>query len=67
MDAPSPLAGKPVPESILVDVSRLITAYREQRSDPSVAGQRVAHVDAIVSEAQAILSSALGGSDRTPR
>src|SRR5215468_9066522 len=37
----SPLAGKPAPESILVDVARLVDAYRERRPDPSVPAQRV--------------------------
>jgi phosphoglucomutase len=38
----SPLAGKPAPAEILVDVSRLITAYFTDEPDPSVAAQRVA-------------------------
>jgi phosphoglucomutase len=38
----SPLAGKPAPLSILVNVPRLITAYYKEIPDPSVAGQRVA-------------------------
>jgi phosphoglucomutase len=38
----SPLAGKPAPASILVDVSKLLAAYYDQRPDPSVAAQRVA-------------------------
>ena len=37
----SPLAGKPAPASILVDVAALIDAYHEKRSDPSVPAQRV--------------------------
>jgi phosphoglucomutase len=37
----SPLAGKPAPAEILVDVSRLITAYYTDKPDPSVAAQRV--------------------------
>jgi phosphoglucomutase len=37
----SPLAGKPAPPSILVDVARLIDAYYEGRPDPSVPAQRV--------------------------
>ncbi len=41
MTALSPLAGKPAPASILVDVPRLIAAYYAQRPDPSVAAQRV--------------------------
>ncbi len=32
----SPLAGKPAEPSILVDVSRLVTAYYTGRPDPSV-------------------------------
>jgi len=38
----SPLAGKPAPKSILVDVSKLLAAYVDLRPDPSVAAQRVA-------------------------
>ncbi|HTS16844.1 MAG TPA: phosphoglucomutase (alpha-D-glucose-1,6-bisphosphate-dependent) [Verrucomicrobiae bacterium] len=38
----SPLAGKPAPPGILVDVPRLITAYYQEVPDPSVAAQRVA-------------------------
>ena len=38
----NPLAGKPAPLSILVNVPRLITAYYKQTPDPSVAAQRVA-------------------------
>ncbi len=38
----SPLAGKPAPASLLVDVSRLRDAYVDLRPDPSVATQRVA-------------------------
>ena len=41
MAALSPLAGNPAPDSILVDVPRLITAYYAQRPVPSVAAQRV--------------------------
>ena len=37
----SPLAGKPAPASILVDVSRLIDAYHERRPDQYVPAQRV--------------------------
>jgi phosphoglucomutase len=37
----SPLAGKPAPLAMLVDVSRLITAYYTEVPDPSIAGQRV--------------------------
>ena len=38
----SPLAGKTAPESILVDIPRLITAYYSERPDPGVSEQRVA-------------------------
>jgi phosphoglucomutase len=38
----SSLAGKPAPVEILVDVSRLITAYYTDAPDPSIASQRVA-------------------------
>jgi len=38
----SPLAGKPAPASILVDVAKLVDAYHERRPDPSVPAQRVA-------------------------
>jgi len=38
----SPLAGKPAPIRILVDVSRLITAYYTDIPDPAVPAQRVA-------------------------
>jgi phosphoglucomutase len=37
----SPLAGKPAPANILVDVPRLITAYYALRPDPTVREQRV--------------------------
>ena len=37
----SPLAGKPAPASLLVDVERLIAAYFDDRPDPSIAAQRV--------------------------
>ncbi|HEY5086920.1 MAG TPA: phosphoglucomutase (alpha-D-glucose-1,6-bisphosphate-dependent) [Gemmatimonadaceae bacterium] len=37
----SPLAGKPAPQSILVNVPRLMTAYYSQKPDPKVASQRV--------------------------
>ena len=30
----SPLAGKPAPASILVDVKALLSAYRDRRPDP---------------------------------
>jgi phosphoglucomutase len=38
----SPLAGKPAPPEILVDVPRLITAYYTRLPDPAVPAQRVA-------------------------
>ena len=38
----NPLAGKPAPASVLVDVPRLITAYYTERPDPAVSAQRVA-------------------------
>jgi len=37
----SPLAGKPAPSSILVDVAKLVTAYYTGRPDPAVPAQRV--------------------------
>ena len=37
----SPLAGKPAPQSILVNVPRLVTAYYSNKPDPKVATQRV--------------------------
>lgn len=39
---PSPLAGKPAPLDILVDLPKLVTAYFTERPDPNVATQRVA-------------------------
>ena len=38
----NPLAGKPAPANLLVDLPRLITAYYSERPDPSIAAQRVA-------------------------
>ena len=38
----SPLAGKPAPKSLLVDVPRLLAAYADLRPDPAVPAQRVA-------------------------
>ncbi len=38
----SPLAGKPAPASVLVNVPRLITAFYSERPDPTVPAQRVA-------------------------
>ena len=37
----SPLAGQPAPASMLLDVSKLVTAYFTDRPDPSVAAERV--------------------------
>jgi phosphoglucomutase len=37
----SPLAGKPAPASLLVDVAKLVDAYYQGRPDPSVPAQRV--------------------------
>jgi phosphoglucomutase len=37
----SPLAGKPAPPAILVDVPRLVTAYYTDVPDPSIPAQRV--------------------------
>ena len=38
----SPLAGKPAPASMLVDVARLVAAYYTIEPDPGIAAQRVA-------------------------
>jgi phosphoglucomutase len=38
----SPLAGKPAPKSILVDIPKLLAAYSDLKPDPSVPAQRVA-------------------------
>ena len=38
----SPLAGKPAPPSLLVDVPKLLAAYTDLRPDPAVPAQRVA-------------------------
>jgi len=38
----SPLAGKPAPRSLLVDVPRLVTGYYTGLPDPTVQSQRVA-------------------------
>ena len=35
----SPLAGKPAPASLLVDVARLIAAYYGEKPDPAIAAQ----------------------------
>jgi phosphoglucomutase len=41
-DPVNPLAGKPAPPSMLVNIPRLVTAYFAGRPDPSVPAQRVA-------------------------
>lgn len=38
----NPLAGKPAPASILINIPRLITAYYTEKPDPAVREQRVA-------------------------
>jgi phosphoglucomutase len=38
----SPLAGKPVPATLLVNIPRLVTAYFALKPDPAIAAQRVA-------------------------
>ena len=38
----SPLAGKPAPQALLVDVPKLLAAYVDLRPDPGVPAQRVA-------------------------
>src|SRR5262249_54792426 len=38
----SPLAGKPATSSMLVNVSKLVAAYHDERPDPAIPGQRVA-------------------------
>jgi len=40
--APHPLAGKPAPRSILIDVPRLVSTYYTLTPDPAVSSQRVA-------------------------
>ena len=40
-EAVHPLAGKPAPESLLVDVQKLVTAYYAEHPDPAEAAQRV--------------------------
>ena len=37
----SPLAGKPAPPEILINIPRLISAYYSERPDPSIQAQRV--------------------------
>lgn len=41
-DTTNPLAGKPVPASLLTNIPRLISAYYTQTPDPSIASQKVA-------------------------
>ncbi len=38
----SPLAGKPAPAAILVNIAKLVTAYYSEAPDPSIPSQRVA-------------------------
>jgi hypothetical protein len=38
----SPLAGKPAPASMLVDIPKLVTAYYADQPDPAVVAERVA-------------------------
>ena len=38
----SPLAGKPAPAWVLIDVAKLVAAYYSERPDPTVVAQRVA-------------------------
>ncbi|NMW24882.1 alpha-D-glucose phosphate-specific phosphoglucomutase, partial [Rhodanobacter denitrificans] len=38
----SPLAGKPAPSSILVDIAKLLAAYADLKPNPAVPAQRVA-------------------------
>src|SRR5471032_2479886 len=38
----SPLAGKPAPKSLLVELPKLLAAYADLRPDPAVPAQRVA-------------------------
>src|SRR5450432_4154356 len=38
----NPLAGRPAPLALLVDVPRLVTAYYTDKPDPGVTAQRVA-------------------------
>jgi phosphoglucomutase len=37
----SPLAGKPAPASMLINIPRLVTAYYAEHPDPSVSAERV--------------------------
>src|SRR4029078_1501215 len=38
----SPIAGKPAPKDVLIDVDRLIAAYHDRRPDPANPRERVA-------------------------
>ena len=38
----SPLAGKPAPPDVLIDVDRLVAAYHDRRPDPANPRERVA-------------------------
>ena len=38
----SPLAGKPAPSDVLIDVDRLVAAYHDRRPDPANPRERVA-------------------------
>ena len=37
----SPLAGKPAPQNILVNIPKLVSAYYTEKPDPSITGERV--------------------------
>lgn len=37
----SPLAGKPAPASVLIDIPKLLASYHDRKPDPSVLGERV--------------------------
>jgi Phosphoglucomutase/phosphomannomutase, alpha/beta/alpha domain III len=47
----SPLAGKPAPRSLLVDVLKLLAAYADLRADHTVPAKRVAFGKTVVSTA----------------
>jgi phosphoglucomutase len=47
----SPLAGKPAPRSLLVDVLKLLAAYADLRADHTVPAKRVAFGKTLVSTA----------------
>ena len=57
----SPLAGKPAPASLLVDVARLVTAYYAEMPDPAVAAQRVALATILRRALQKKRSSSMSG------